>query len=102
MENAEISAIVNILGLKFGESYNSEESRKKLRYGSVMIMTDQVNLCIIKLYFFWKQFQKKARFASFASRFFCGGSSVLGSRWFSHQRIADKFLTFFLAVAVRS
>ncbi|KAK0553943.1 DNA topoisomerase 2 [Tilletia horrida] len=38
MKNAEIKAIKEILGLQHGKVYNSVES---LRYGSLMIMTDQ-------------------------------------------------------------
>ena len=38
MENKEIEYVVKILGLKFNQQY---ESTKNLRYGSVMIMTDQ-------------------------------------------------------------
>lgn len=39
MENAEINALKQILGLQHGKVYNSVES---LRYGRLMIMTDQV------------------------------------------------------------
>ena len=40
MANAEIQALVDILGLKFGVEYDAV-SVKKLRYGAVMIMADQ-------------------------------------------------------------
>jgi DNA topoisomerase II len=40
MDNVELSNLVKILGLTFGEDYNST---KDLRYGSVMIMADQDN-----------------------------------------------------------
>jgi len=40
-KNAEIQNVVNALGLDFKEKYETEESRKKLRYGHVMIMADQ-------------------------------------------------------------
>lgn len=40
-KNAEIQNIVNALGLDFKEKYETVESRKKLRYGHVMIMADQ-------------------------------------------------------------
>ena len=39
MENAEIQNIKQILGLQHGKQY---ESVKSLRYGHLMIMTDQV------------------------------------------------------------
>lgn len=39
MNNAEIVAIRQIMGLQHGKVYNSVES---LRYGSLMIMADQV------------------------------------------------------------
>lgn len=38
MENAEIQNLVKILGIQIGRKY---EDVKQLRYGSVMIMTDQ-------------------------------------------------------------
>lgn len=39
MENAEIQSIKQILGLQHGKQY---DSTKGLRYGHLMIMTDQV------------------------------------------------------------
>uniref|UniRef100_A0A0R3RLF2 DNA topoisomerase 2 n=1 Tax=Elaeophora elaphi TaxID=1147741 RepID=A0A0R3RLF2_9BILA len=42
IENTEILALVRILGLKFGEDYNDDEKLKSLRYGRLLIMTDQV------------------------------------------------------------
>jgi DNA topoisomerase-2 len=41
MNNAEITYIKQILGLKMGVNY---ETAKSLRYGHIMIMTDQVGL----------------------------------------------------------
>ncbi|KHN88343.1 putative DNA topoisomerase 2 [Toxocara canis] len=41
LQNAEVSALIRILGLKFGEDYSSDEKRNELRYGHLMIMTDQ-------------------------------------------------------------
>lgn len=41
MENAEVNNIIKILGLRYKEKYDSEESLKTLRYGKMMIMTDQ-------------------------------------------------------------
>lgn len=41
VDNAEITAIRQIMGLQHGKVYNSVES---LRYGSLMIMADQVRL----------------------------------------------------------
>ena len=40
MDNAEIQAIVDIIGLKFNVVY-TKETLKTLRYGSVMVMADQ-------------------------------------------------------------
>ena len=40
MDNAELKALKQIIGLKAGEKYDAD-SVKKLRYGSVMVMTDQ-------------------------------------------------------------
>ncbi|VDK49482.1 unnamed protein product [Gongylonema pulchrum] len=41
VENAEISALTRILGLKFGEDYSDDAKLKSLRYGRLLIMTDQ-------------------------------------------------------------
>ncbi|VDK81779.1 unnamed protein product [Litomosoides sigmodontis] len=41
IENTEISALIRILGLKFDEDYNNDEKLKSLRYGRLLIMTDQ-------------------------------------------------------------
>ena len=42
LKNAEISNLKKILGLKTGEDYsNKTESNWPLRYGSIMVMTDQ-------------------------------------------------------------
>lgn len=41
MENAEINNIIKIVGLQYKEKYTSVESMVKLRYGRIMIMTDQ-------------------------------------------------------------
>lgn len=42
MENAEINNIIKIVGLQYKKDYEDEESLKSLRYGKIMIMTDQV------------------------------------------------------------
>jgi len=39
--NAEITNIKKIMGLETNKRYNAEDVKKKLRYGSIMIMTDQ-------------------------------------------------------------
>lgn len=44
MENAEINNIIKIVGLQYKKNYDDEESLKTLRYGKIMIMTDQVRL----------------------------------------------------------
>ncbi|KAF7239114.1 DNA topoisomerase 2-alpha, partial [Varanus komodoensis] len=41
MENAEINNIIKIVGLQYKKSYDDEEALKTLRYGKIMIMTDQ-------------------------------------------------------------
>lgn len=40
-KNAELKAICSILGLQFEKSYRTKEERDELRYGHVMLMTDQ-------------------------------------------------------------
>lgn len=43
MENAEINNIIKIVGLQYKKSYDDPESLRSLRYGKIMIMTDQVS-----------------------------------------------------------
>lgn len=40
-ENAEITSILKIMGLQYKKKYESQEDLKTLRYGRLMIMTDQ-------------------------------------------------------------
>ena len=41
MENAEINNIIKIMGLQYKSKYEESETLKTLRYGKLMIMTDQ-------------------------------------------------------------
>lgn len=41
LENAEINNLIKILGLQYKKKYNSQDDIKLLRYGKLMIMTDQ-------------------------------------------------------------
>jgi DNA topoisomerase-2 len=41
LENQEINNLIKILGLQYKKKYNTDEDMKTLRYGKVMIMTDQ-------------------------------------------------------------
>ncbi|KAB7496963.1 DNA topoisomerase 2-alpha [Armadillidium nasatum] len=41
LENAEINNIIKILGLQYKKKYDSDDDVKTLRYGKLMIMTDQ-------------------------------------------------------------
>jgi DNA topoisomerase-2 len=41
LENAEINNLIKILGLQYKKKYNSDDDLKTLRYGKLMIMTDQ-------------------------------------------------------------
>ena len=41
LENAEVTSLCKIIGLNFKETYETKESLKQLRYGKLMIMTDQ-------------------------------------------------------------
>lgn len=43
MENGEITSLLKIIGLQYKLSYSTEEEMKTLRYGKIMIMTDQVS-----------------------------------------------------------
>ena len=41
LENSEVSNLLKIIGLNFKDKYETKESLKNLRYGKLMIMTDQ-------------------------------------------------------------
>lgn len=41
LENAEINNIIKILGLQYKKKYETGDDLKTLRYGKLMIMTDQ-------------------------------------------------------------
>ncbi len=41
LDNAEVTSMCKIVGLNFKEKYESKDSLKSLRYGKIMIMTDQ-------------------------------------------------------------
>lgn len=41
MENAEINNIVAILGLNYDKKFDNPQERSEMRYGKVMLMTDQ-------------------------------------------------------------
>ncbi|KAI6196057.1 DNA topoisomerase 2 [Aphelenchoides besseyi] len=41
MDNEEINALLRIVGLQYKKKYESEEDMNSLRYGKIMIMTDQ-------------------------------------------------------------
>lgn len=49
MENAEINNIIKIVGLQYKKNYEDEDSLKTLRYGKIMIMTDQVRIKYVLL-----------------------------------------------------
>ena len=42
MDNKEITDLVKIIGLTYKKKYSSLEDMSSLRYGRMMIMTDQV------------------------------------------------------------
>lgn len=41
-KNAEVNALLKIVGLQYKKAYTTPEDMKLLRYGKIMIMTDQV------------------------------------------------------------
>ena len=47
MQNAEFTKLKQILGLQHGVKYDDNKSLKSLKYGHVMIMTDQVSFLSI-------------------------------------------------------
>lgn len=57
LENAEINNLIKILGLQYKKKYETREDLKTLRYGKMMIMTDQdqvnflLNFTFLRAYF---------------------------------------------------
>lgn len=49
LENAEINNLIKILGLQYKKKYETRDDLKTLRYGKMMIMTDQDQ---VKLYIY--------------------------------------------------
>ena len=69
MNNKEISELKQILGLQQGKDYTDESQRKSLRYGHLMVMTDQDHdgshikgLIINFLHCYWPNLLKKTDF----------------------------------------
>lgn len=52
LENAEINNLIKILGLQYKKKYLSRDDMKTLRYGKIMIMTDQDQVTIISTIIF--------------------------------------------------
>lgn len=108
MENAEINNIIKILGLQYKKNYSDPESLKTLRYGKIMIMTDQVcqqlNLKNVSCIVFKKKkiinkiiqtfetwFEKFPGFdhlltIEWSNPYYCAA----GSRWLPYQRPVDQ------------
>ncbi|KAH9527818.1 DNA topoisomerase 2-beta [Dermatophagoides farinae] len=60
MANVDIKCLVEILGLKYNIEYTTDEHMKSLRYGRLMIMTDQdpdgthiTGLIINFIHYYW-------------------------------------------------
>lgn len=92
MENAEINNIIKIVGLQYKKSYDDPESLRSLRYGKIMIMTDQVTRRVdtlpTQLWYNYHQFNQLAN----VSRL------IPGSRRLPHQRSSYQLLPPQLAV----
>lgn len=51
LENAEINNIIKIMGLQYKKKYETREDMATLRYGKIMIMTDQDQVIILNIIF---------------------------------------------------
>jgi hypothetical protein len=81
LENAEINNLIKILGLQYKKKYETREDLKTLRYGKIMIMTDQDQVIIT--------FIQRSRSFIRPRISIITQLSFLG--WFSHQRSFDQF-----------
>jgi len=70
MKNEEIQNIKKIMGLQHNKDYSNTTT---LRYGRLMIMTDQVSTTDVGV------------------ALVINPSSAVGSRWFAHQRPPHQF-----------
>ena len=84
MENAEINNIIKIMGLQFKQKYDSPETLKTLRYGKIMIMTDQdvdgshiKGLLINFIHHYWPSLLKQNVIVEFITPIVKVGSHVL-------------------------
>lgn len=89
--NQEVKALMSILGLEFGKQYATTAQRRTLRYGRVMLMTDQdTGECCLSCP------SMRAHSAVTNSCFLCFDILI---RWFAHQRFGHELLPFLLAKA---
>ena len=72
LENKEITEIKKIIGLESNKVYNNENTKKLLRYGKVLFMTDQdldgshiKGLCLNLFQCQWNQLSKVDNFIGF-------------------------------------
>ncbi|KAJ1351003.1 hypothetical protein KIN20_006935 [Parelaphostrongylus tenuis] len=106
--SSEINSLLRILGLTFGVDYSLSENRMKLRYGGIIILTDQdedgshiKGLIINLLHNFWPQLLRigfvwsfvtpllKARLGSKTLSFY---STAQYNKWKENTDNADKFV----------
>ncbi|KAH9527822.1 DNA topoisomerase 2-beta [Dermatophagoides farinae] len=87
MGNIDIKCLVEILGLKYNMKYTTEESMKSLRYGRLMIMTDQdpdgahiTGLIINFIHYYWPTLIKQ----NFIERFITPVIKVSNGSSFNH------------------
>ena len=88
--NAEIMNIIIILGLQFGETYNSDEKFKALRYGRVVAMFDAdldsfhiLGLLLNTIAFFWPKLLERGFVKRFVTpQIKCGNNYFYNSEEF--------------------
>jgi hypothetical protein len=82
MENKEINELVKIVGLQYKKKYLTTEDLKTLRYGRMMIMTDQDQVCPFAIKHFLS-----IRYSMNDSKIF------LPAGWLAHQGVIDQLCT---------
>ena len=96
LDNAEITSVCKIVGLNFKEKYETRDSLRQLRYGKIMIMTDQDHdgshikgLIINFIHFHWPNLLKFGFIEEFITPIIKGRLNILTLILYSIASVAN-------------